>query len=251
MAPVWSPDSKWLAYSKSLKSHMRAIYFYSLADLRSTQVTDGMSEAKYPVFDKDGKYLYFAASTDSGAAMQPDIHSFTHPVNHNIYLMVLSKDQTSPLAPESDDEKATDEKKKDEATKDKDDGNKDDKDKAKSPEKIAVKIDFDNIGQRILALPMPPRRYVGLQIGKTGVLYAIEGPPRRQEGEPEFTVHRFDLGKRKSDVAIAGVRNFQMGFNGEKMLYRQGDRWFITTPKPISEGHEAPPPSPPGGANEG
>ena len=57
IAPAWSPDSKWLAYSKSLKSYMRAICLYSLADARSTQVTDGMSEARTPVFDKEGKYL--------------------------------------------------------------------------------------------------------------------------------------------------------------------------------------------------
>ena len=55
---------------------MSAIYLYSLADAKSTQVTDGMSDAENPVFDKNGKYLYFTASTNSGAAMQPDIESF-------------------------------------------------------------------------------------------------------------------------------------------------------------------------------
>ena len=39
-----------------------------------------MSDTQYPVFDKDGKYLYFTASTDSGASLQPDIHSFTRVV---------------------------------------------------------------------------------------------------------------------------------------------------------------------------
>ena len=43
------------------------------------------------------------------------------------------------------------------------------------PAKTAVvKVDFLDIGQRILALPMPPRRYTNLQVGKTGVRYAIE-----------------------------------------------------------------------------
>jgi len=247
IVPSWSPDSKWLAYSKELKSHMSAIYFYSLADAKITQVTDGMSEAKHPVFDKDGKVLYFSASTDSGLSMQPDIHSRTHPWTHSIYLMVLSKDQVSPLAPESDDEKPADDKKKDEAKKD--DSGKDSKDKDKAPEKVDVKIDFADIGQRILAVPMPPRRYVDLQVGKTGVLYAIEVSPPDSE-ERTLTVHRFDLSKRKSDVPVAGVRNFQISFRGEKMLYQQGDRWFITAPKPIPDGPDAAPP-PPKSANEG
>ena len=243
LTPSWSPDSKWLAYSKQLRSHMRAIHVYSLADARSTQVTDGMSEAKDPVFDKDGKHLYFTASTDSGASMQPDIHSFTHPVTRSIYLMVLSKAEGSPLAPESDDEKATPEKK--------DDKKDEKKDQPKSSETVEVKVDFDNIGQRILALPMPPRRYVGLQIAKAGVLYAIEAPPPAPEARPSLTVHRFDLGKRKSDVVIGGVRTFKMSYGGEKMLYQQDDRWYITSPKPMADSVGPPPPPPPPAGSQG
>ena len=256
LTPAWSPDGKWLAYSKSLKSHMRAIYIYSLADAKSTQVTDGMSEAKHPIFDKDGKYLYFTASTDSGAAMQPDIHSFSHPVTRSIYVIVLSKDQSSPLAPESDDEKSPEEKKKEDAKdsgkdKDKKDSDKEGVEKAgaaKPAEKVEVKIDFENIGQRILALPLPPRRYEGLQIGKAGVLFALEAPVPKPPAEdaPSFTVHRFDLSKRKSDVVITGVRNFQICLSGEKMLYQQGDRWVIAAPKPMADVEDAPSPPPSG-----
>ena len=237
LAAVWSPDSKWLAYRKQLPSHMSAIYIYSIAEAKSTQVTDGMSEAKNPVFDKDGKYLYFDASTDSGASMQPDIEGFSRPVTRSIYLVVLAKDVPSPLAPESDDEKPAADKKKD-----------DDKDKDKDKPKTSdVKIDFDNIGQRILALPMPPRRYDELQVGKAGVLYALEFPAPAPGGEPTLTVHRFDLGKRKSDVVIGGVRAFQMSFNGEKMVYRQGDKWVIAAPPPMPEGEGAPTPPPDAG----
>ena len=237
LTPVWSPDSKWLAYAKRLKNYMAAIHVYSLADGKSTQVTDGMSDCRYPAFDKDGKYLYFTASTDSGPSLEPDIHSFSRPVSRSVYITVLAKNQASPLAPESDEEKAA-EKKTDEG-KDKDE---------KKPANVAVPIDFENIGQRILALPLPPRRYVGLQVGKTGVVYAIEVPnriPGAENGPPALTVHRFDLKSRKSDVAVAGVRDFEISHNGEKMLYRQGDHWVIAAPKPIPTGPGAEPPAPP------
>ncbi len=265
LAAVWSPDSKWLAYRKQLKSHMSAIYIYSLAGAKSVQVTDGMSEAKNPVFDKDGKYLYFDASTDSGPSMQPDIEGFSRPVERSLYLVVLAKDTPSPLAPESDDEKPAADKKKDEAKpaaaeekkvdakkdetkKDepKKDKDKDKEDKAKA-ETVDVKIDFENIGQRILALPMPPARYEELQSGKAGVLYAVEvGPPA--PGERSATIHRFDLGKRKSDVVVGGVRWFQISFSGEKMLFRQGDKWVIAAVPPMPEGEG---PTPPPDASKG
>ena len=63
-----------------------------------------------------------------------------------------------------------------------------------------MKIDFDNIDQRILALPMPPRRYMSLQVGKAGVLYALEAPAFAPGVEFSLTVHRHDLKSRKSDV---------------------------------------------------
>ncbi len=245
LAAAWSPDSRWLAYSKSLKNHMEAVHLYSLGSGRSTQVTDGMSDAENPVFDKDGKYLYFTASTNSGPAMQPDIESSSRPVTSSVYLMVLSKTEVSPLAPESDDEKKKDDAKKDDAKKDdakKDDAKKDGNDKP--PAKIDVKIDLDNIGQRILALPLPPARYVDLSVGKTGVIYIAEAPPSLPQGPSVFTIHRFDLSKRKSDVVVGGVKSFQISFTGDKMLYQQDDKWLIAEPPPMPEGGDGPPPKP-------
>src|SRR5438552_7626840 len=138
--PVWAPDSKWLAYSTRLPNYLGAIRVYSLASGKTTQITDGMSDAKLPVFDKDGKYLYFTASTDSGPSLQPDVGSFTRPVARSVYLAVLSKDQASPFAPESDEEKAAEIAKPDESKGDA---------KPAAPKAPAadVKIDFDNVGQ--------------------------------------------------------------------------------------------------------
>ena len=260
LAPSWSPDSKWLAYARRLQNHLNAVYLYSIGDSKSTRLTDGMSDARFPVFDKDGKYLYFAASTDAGPSTEPDIQSFARPVSRSIYLAVLSKDQASPLAPESDDEKPADEKKSDDKKFEdakgpgkKDDAKdeakgKDERPKDKTPEAVTTKIDFDNIGQRILSLPLPPRRYVALEIGKTGILYAHEAPAPGPGTQFSLTVHRFDLKTRKSDVALAGVRSFEISFNGDKMLYLQGDNWFIKAPKPMATGHGDPPAPPPAAA---
>ena len=92
--PTWSPDSKWLAYGKRLENYLGAIFVYSLADAKSTQLTDGLSDARYPVFDKDGKYLYFTASTDSGPSLEADIRSASRTVSRSVYLAVLSKSES-------------------------------------------------------------------------------------------------------------------------------------------------------------
>ncbi len=236
MAAVWSPDSKWLAYAKTLKSFMSAIHIYSLAAAKSTQVTDGMSDATQPVFDKEGKFLYFTASTDSGPSMEFDLSSAARQVTRSLYLIVLSKDEKSPFLPESDDEKA-EEKKKDEPKKD------EKADKTETP--ANVKIDFDNIGQRILALPMPARRYQNLQVGKAGTLFAVEASVSR-DAPPILTVHRFDLAKRKSDAPLSGLQGFRASFGGEKVLTKKGDSWTIAELPALADGPGGPPPAPDG-----
>ena len=251
--PVWSPDSKWLAYSTRLPNYLGAIHVYSLASGKATAITDGMSDAKLPVFDKEGKYLYFTASTDSGPSLQPDVGSFMRPVTRSIYLVVLSRDEPSPFSPESDEEKADEPPKSDTPRPEAGRGDQPKPD-AKPPARPApdVKIDFDNIGQRILGMPLPPRRYVRLQAGKPGVLFALETPAPAPDPQPAITVHRHDLKSRKTDIAASGVRVFEVSQSGEKMLTRQGDNWFIRSlPPPPPPGGAATPPQPPGGGPAG
>ena len=103
---AWSPDSKWIAYAKFLPNRLHAIDLYSLESGQSTQVTDGMSDARYPAFDRDGQYLYFTASTNYGPSAHPlDMTSDEHEVTRSVYALVLPDDAASPVAPESDEEK--------------------------------------------------------------------------------------------------------------------------------------------------
>ena len=108
----WSPDSKWIAYPRSLSNHLHALFLYSLDSGQSTQVTDEIADSHEPAFDRDGKFLYFMASTNSGATSDGlDMTSDLYNVTSNIYALVLAADQASPIAPELDDEKSSAEKK--------------------------------------------------------------------------------------------------------------------------------------------
>jgi len=247
--PSWSPDSQWITYTKLLENHLRAVFVYSLANGKTTQITNGMSDAEYAVFDKNGKYLYFTASTNIGPTtgwldMSGDILDVTR----SVYVIVLRKDLPSPLAPESDEEKVTDQVKQDSSAKSDSSeppaGNTaqgaDDKNKEKglSKEPAKVSVDFENISQRILALPIPARNYVAMFAGKTGELILAEQPPDGEsEGPPTLLVTRFDLSKRKVEPLVAGIQTLDVSFNGEKLLYQQGDDWFIAgTEQPVKPG---------------
>ncbi|MGA8026393.1 MAG: PDZ domain-containing protein [Bryobacteraceae bacterium] len=237
MRPRWSPDSKWLAYARQLENHLHAVYAYSVSDGRCTQLTDGLSDASAPEFDKSGKYLYFLASTNVGlSGGWIDMSSIGHPVTSAVYVMVLRKDLPSPLAPVSDDENADKDKdkSKDSAKGDSNDEKKDEKKDKPPPE---VRIDFDNISQRILAVPLPEKNYYAVTPGKEGIIYVQERPiVEMNAGPPQIVVNKFDFKTRKTDLIIGGITLFTLSANGEKMLYRLGEQWFITgaeaAPKP-------------------
>jgi tricorn protease len=243
--PAWSPDSKWLAYSKRLKNYLSAVFVHSLADGKSTQLTDGLSDARYPVFDADGKYLYFTASTDVGPSLEPDIRSGAQQTSRSVYLVVLSKSDPSPFAPESDEEKGAAPAAPGPGAAP---GAKEPPGPKAPPTPKDVKIDFDKIGQRILALPLPPRRYFGLQAGKAGHLFVLEAPAPAPGVAPGMTVHRYALKERRTDVVASGVRFFEVSGNGEKTLTAQQDRWSIQALRPVPTGPAA---GGPGGATPG
>ena len=67
------------------------------------------------MFDKSGKELFFAASTDLGLSSGwLDLSSYQHPVLRSVYAVVLKKGEKSPVEPESDEEKVGENKKDDE-----------------------------------------------------------------------------------------------------------------------------------------
>ena len=274
MEPAWSPDSKWIAYTKQLDNHLRAVFVYSLDTAKFHQLTDGLSDARYPAFDKSGKHLYFTASTNLGPAFSfAEMSTFPHQSSRSVYALVLRNDIPSPLAPESDEEKVEGSKpvggdRKEtggEADKPKEGEAKPDAAKAaeetdaakaaapKPPAKPEKKdeptrIDLDGIEQRIVSLPIPSRDYIGLAAGKSNVIFLQERQPSgagAPNGPPGFTLHRYDLDKRKLDKAGDGLTAFEISANGEKVLLRQGfANWLIAN---VSTLGTPLPPGAPGG----
>jgi tricorn protease len=249
--PSWSPDSRWVAYIKPVQSWYGAAFIYSLEENKSNQITDGLSDVAHATFDKSGKYLYFTASTDIGPAVFGfDMTSYPHHPTRSVYLAVLRKDLPSPLAPESDEEKVQEDKKEGDKPADQAAPKTDGRPAPAGGKKPIepVRIDFDRIGQRIIALPIPARNVVGLRAGKPGVLYVIEFTPpvAPTPGQPVgATLHRFDLEKRKLDKLLDNISGFDVSANSEKALYRQGPNWFIASTATL--GH----PTPPGASSPG
>jgi tricorn protease len=242
---AWSPDSKWLAYTREEDNHLHAMYLYSTTTGASTMFTGKMADARYPAFDRNGKYLYFTAGTnEGGASFGLDMTSDLLRTNRSIYALVLASDAPSPLAPESDDEKTPaaarehsrdmgDEPVRPGARPGAAAGVGQDAPAMESPDGTKAslplppntrptKVDLPGIEARIVALPLPPSNYADLDGGKAGGFFFLErSESGRGAGGGGATLKRFSLEARKADTVAERVRMYALSANGEKVLLEQ------------------------------
>ncbi len=212
--PAWSPDSRWIAYTKQLPNHLRAVFVYSLADRSIHQVTDGMSDCLYPQFSRDGKYLYFTASTNFGpSAGWLDMSSLDHPVTRSVYVAVLRSDLPSPFPPRTADEPAHPAAAA--------------HPKPKAPVAVPnLTIDFPGILQRTLAVPVPAANYAGLAAAPGGALFLFSRPVVNVGVRPALTVARFDRKTRKTTTLVTGAAAATVSDNGKQLLYSRANHWY-------------------------
>ena len=223
----WSSDSKWILYTKIVKTYFSVVNLYSLDQQKSFPVTDGMSDASDPVFDPNGENIYFFASTDAGPVVNWfDLSNQDMRKTNSIWLATLRKDITSPFTKESDEETAKQDKKeseKKEPEKKADKTGKDSKDAKPAEEKPKVlKIDTDGIAERIVNLPVRAGNYSDLGVGAAGeILYIV-----RSSGAPA-TLHKYDLKERK-DSEVMELDSYEISADRKKMFYSKGQVFGIT-----------------------
>ncbi|MEK7282619.1 MAG: S41 family peptidase, partial [Acidobacteriota bacterium] len=215
---AWSPGGRFLAYSKQDPDQMRQIHLYALETGKATRVSSDMNDSRAPVFDPEGRYLYFFSDRDLSAGVGAFDLSYVYNNPTRVYALTLRKDLPSPFAPESDEVKVGGAGK--EAAK----------------EAVPLQIDLEGIEDRIAAFPMEPGTLSHLAAGKTTIYY-LAGPSPNLGGdgddeEPQGTLHAFDLEKRKDSVLIPGIDQYDLSADGSKVIYAAGKQYGLLDAKP-------------------
>jgi tricorn protease len=225
----WSPDSRYLAYAKSLDNSISAIFVYSFDDDKLHQITEGFSDDYSPVFDPDGKYLYFLARRDFNPILSNYEFEFVNNAITNLFLVLLSADDKSPFAPESDEVAVKDED--EEENNDSEGNGKDDRDfdNDNGDGEKNVKIDFDGIFDRQIAFDLPAGNYGGLD-AVSGAVFYTSRPLRGlmgRIGKGKTSLHKYDLEEQEDNEFASGVGGFALSPDGKKMLLRRNSNYHI------------------------
>ncbi len=237
---TWAPDSRWLTYYKPNFEGFQQVYLYSLDSGKATRVSSEMNVSYDPIFDPEGKYLYFLSDRDYNATVGSFDFSFVYNNPTRVYALTLRKDLPSLFAPESDETPIDGKDGKDEADKSDDekdgkgkDSKKGDKKEEKEKKPQPVRIDLDGIEERIAAFPIDPGNYSSLRANKSAIFFMSGGANLLTGGEDSMgDLHAFDLEKKKDGILIKGVGGFDLSPDGSKLGYLAGETFGIVDAKP-------------------
>lgn len=230
----WSPDSRWLAYTKTGETQLPAIWLYSLAESKARQLTSGMTADGEPTWDPTGRYLYFLSNRDYNLTFSGFEQDYLYANPTRVYVGVLAKEGPALFLPESDEEEPARETPP--SARIDDDDRKNDKKMAKQagPDDVAneakgdsakkpavrVKVDFDSFEERVRALPGPAGNYQNLAAGADAVFY------RFAAGQGPLALKMYDLKKREEGTVLDRAAGYELSADGKKILYRQGTETY-------------------------
>jgi tricorn protease len=217
----FSADSTWLTYLLTGDNGFSSVYVYDIANKRSHQVTSSNTNEGSPVFSQDGQYLFFTSQRDYNLAFSAYEFNYLYNNATRIYALPLTKDTPNLYPPKSDEVSLTDSASADKSV---DESKKDAKSEATESKKL--RIDFDGLEQRVIAMPGAAGNYFGLS-AIDGALIAV----RANSGPAELI--SIDLKEFKDPEVIAkSINGYQLSANGKKLLVRSGNNYSIIDAKP-------------------
>ncbi|NIP37690.1 MAG: peptidase S41 [Candidatus Dadabacteria bacterium] len=204
----WSPDSRFVAYSKRLKNYQSSVFIYDINEQRKTEITSDYYNDSSPVFSTNGKYLAFFSDRHFRPLYGDMDDTWIYPGSTELFLITLQKDMKSPFLPKdlesphsSDNDKKNDKKNR----------------SRKAPKVI---IDFDNIEDRVTKVPVKHGDYKSLQF-KGNTLFYLRAPVVVSGGRPHAgNLITFNLDEKKEKILMRGINNYSLSGDGKSYLYK-------------------------------
>jgi tricorn protease len=215
----FSPDSRWIAYCKEGSNDKTAIWVYDITTGKKSQVTDGTYTDDNPVFSTCGNYIFFASNRDFNLSFSSYEFDYLYNEATRIYAIALTKKSPKIFKDKNDIEPVTADKipvKPEAAAKDK--KNKASvADTATSGKKdVKVEIDFENINDRIAALPGEAGDYRLIGAAEGSLIFISNGK-----------LMKYSINDEKSEEILDRVITASLSADQKMAIYRSGGDYGI------------------------
>lgn len=244
--PVFSPDSRWLAWSEAtLSAGPRKIRLADVATLTACDVTDGRFRDWSPAFTVDGKHLAFLSTRTYDPYYADGVFDLYFVPGDRPYLVPLAADEPSPFAPSlrgrpiGEDSKSGSEGSKSGSDADSGSGGSggsggsdgSGKTDRASGSRADVRVDVEGIAGRIVPFPVPAGDYTQLRAAKGGVLWVEkfshgalgDSKASSDDDEDKPRLRRYDFAKRDVLTLADEASSFDVSGDGNRVLVSDGN----------------------------
>ena len=147
---TFSPDGRWLAYSLSRSTRLRALHLYEIATNKDTEISSPMNSDYRPAFSSDGELLFFVSDRHENPVLSDRETNTISLKSGGIFVTTLSVNGISPFALHpGDSAKATPTEPTARSAKEQG---------LSSP---SIKVDFEGQMQRAIPVPVEPNKIDG------------------------------------------------------------------------------------------
>jgi len=211
---AWSPDGRWLAWSKPDSPTTTSLYLAAAAGRgeagKPHRVTGPEFRDIQPCFDSKGRYLYFLSYREFNPVFDAQVFDYGFPRSMRLCLVTLKADTPDPFLPLP---RPLEPPKKGKEV------------------KIKVEVDLEGIADRVVRFPIGAGSFG--RIGSCGDrVFYTSFPVRGMKGRSWQTEDRsanaalrvFDLDKREDSALLAGISDFRVGQDYKTLLISAGLR---------------------------
>ena len=232
----WSADSRWLAYERDLVNQRSAIYLFDTRGGRSVQVTSGYYNDVAPVFDPDGKYLYFLSNRTMRPIYSDIDNSWVYPNATNVVAVSLRRDVPSPLAPRNDQDSVKSDSAAAAPAATRTAGAQAARGRGGRPAAdtttprrptppAPVEIDTAGFEQRLTVLPPAAGNYTDLRAVSGKVVF--RRLPMAGITDNKSPIVWWDLKEREDSTVLADADDYELSADGKRLLVRDGRQFAI------------------------
>ncbi|MBX2858395.1 MAG: PDZ domain-containing protein [Cellvibrionaceae bacterium] len=214
----FSPDGAYLAYVKQAKNGLSQIWLYDIKQKRSRQLSDGSTADWSPVFDPQGRYLYFLSNRDFQLTFSDREFNYLYNRSGRIYAAPLHSAVKMPGTIHSDEVGAANNPAEKKGEKGK---------KKNKPALKAITLNSEVMRQQTVALSAAAGSYRALSALEDGVL-VIDTTNSAGGVLKKIAIDH----EAKIDTIAEKIDGYRLAAGGKKLLVKQKEHFSIIDIKP-------------------